>query len=72
MHDAGQRAEHRQTGIGAGVPAMGTLKASAAIVDPRKFAGDVVEIGLGEAVGIPTEIEGPAAQPRARLRGVGR
>ena len=41
--------------------------AGAAIVDARKFAGDIVEIGLREAVGIAGEIESPAAQPRARL-----
>ena len=40
----------------------------AAVVDAREFAGEIVEIGLRETVGIPGEIEGPAAQPGAALR----
>ena len=65
MHDAGQRAEHRQIGIGAGVPAMAVRLSGAAVVDAWEFAGEIVEIGLREAVGIAGEIEGPAAIPRA-------
>src|SRR5438067_7270155 len=42
-----------------------------AIVDAREFAGHVVEIGLREAVSIGSEIEGPAAQARARFLRVG-
>src|SRR6266851_6839426 len=67
MHQAGQRAEHRQIRVSAGVPAMMACETGAAIVDAREFAGDVVEIALRKTVGIPGEIEGPAAQPRARL-----
>ena len=51
---------------------MAAGKTGAAIVDAREFAGEVVEIGLREAVGIAGEIEGPAAQPRARLVRIGR
>ena len=65
MDDAGQRAEHRQIGIGAGVPAMAVRLSRAAVVDAREFAGQIVEIGLREAVGIACEVERPAAVPRA-------
>ena len=40
---------------------MAVGETGAAVVDAREFAGKVVEIGLREAVGIPREIEGPAA-----------
>ena len=73
--DSGQRAEHRQIRVGAGVPAMGAGKTGAAVVDAREFAGEIVEIGLGKAVGIAGEVEGPAHQPGGRLvagRGVDR
>ena len=69
MDDPGEGAEHRQIGIGAGVPAVAALETGTAIVDARKFTGHVVEIGLREAVGISREIEGPAAQPRATCQG---
>jgi len=36
-------------------------QAGAAVVDPREFAGEVVEIGLGEAVAVAGEIKTPAA-----------
>ena len=52
MDDAGQRAEHRQIRVGAGVPAMAVHLSRAAVVNAREFAGEIVEIGLGEAVGI--------------------
>ena len=39
----------------------------ATVVDAREFAGEVVEIGLREAIGIAGEIEGPAAIAGARL-----
>ena len=42
-------------------------KPGAAVVDAREFAGEVVEIGLREAVGIAGEIKGPAAIAGARL-----
>src|SRR6266536_2195647 len=35
MHDAGQRAERRQIGVGAGVPAVAAWQTGAAIVDAR-------------------------------------
>src|SRR5207247_4664145 len=42
MDDAGQRAEHRQIRVSAGVPAMAALQAGAAIVDARELAGQIV------------------------------
>src|SRR5436853_1630611 len=45
-------------------------KSGAPVVDAREFAGQVVEIGLREAVGIAGEIEGPAAIAGARFRRV--
>src|SRR5713101_9748817 len=50
---------------------MAALRARAAIVDARKFAGYVVEIGLRKPVGVARQIEGPATQPRARLFRIG-
>src|SRR5436853_7611736 len=47
-------------------------KSGAPVVDAREFAGQVVEIGLREAVGIAGEIEGPAAIAGARFRRVRR
>src|SRR5580692_8179931 len=52
VRDAGKAFEHRQFRIGAGVPAVMVGKSRAAIVDARKFAGEIVEIALLEAVGI--------------------
>ena len=46
---------------------MAVGKPGAAIVDARKFAGEIVEIGLLEAVGIAGKVEGPARETRARL-----
>jgi len=40
-------------------------ESGAALIDARKFAGEIVEIGLREAVGIAGKIEAPAAQSRA-------
>src|SRR3954447_22240239 len=71
MDDAGERAEHRQPWIGAGVPAVTALQSGAAVVDAREFAGEIVEIGLLEAVCISREIEGPAAMTRKRFLGIG-
>src|SRR5947208_16588434 len=67
MHESGQRSEPRQLGIGAGVQAMAVSLSGAAVINAREFAGEIVEIGLREAVGIACEVESPAAVPRARL-----
>src|SRR6266568_8282708 len=40
MHHTRQRAEHRQLGIGAGVPTVVAYETGAAVVDAREFAGD--------------------------------
>src|SRR5262249_45506761 len=72
MDDAGKSAKQRLIRIGAGVPAVSGGKSGAAIVDAREFAGEIVEIGLREAVGVTSKIEGPPAIAGARLFRIGR
>ena len=50
--------------------AVAIVETDEAFVEPRKLAGEIVDLLALEAVGIGGEIEGPAGEMRDRLRGI--